>query len=274
MRKTIIFSSLLSLLLTGCKEDKGVIFSDGARVQLTSNVSDYSFSFVWSDKSVTEETVYIPVRVIGGPADYDRQVSLEQVAEYNVDYKYDDMGNVVDSVVTERTDKAVEGRHYVAFNTTEAMPLQMVRAGRVTDSIGVRVKRDASLADGNVRLRLRIVPNSDFMLGESKYLERTIVIADRLEKPSNWNYTTNYYLGDYSQVKHELMVDVVKGKVDEEWVNTANNSSSFVVYWRGLFIEALENFNSDPANIASGKAPLRENPNDPNSRLISFPTKI
>ena len=184
------------------------------------------------------------------------------------------MGNVVDSTVTERPEKAVAGVHYAAFNSAETMPLQVIRAGRVTDSIGIKLLRDTSLLEGNFRLRIKLAANEDFDIGESKWLERTIVVADRLEKPSNWNYTTTYYLGDYSKTKHELMIEVYKGKVDNEWVEEANNSSSFAVYWRGKFAEALDIFNSNPDNIESGKAPMREDPNDPNSKLITFPTKI
>ena len=40
-----------------------------------------------------------------------------------------------------------------------------------------------------------------------------------------------------------------------------------------VVLKALEVFNNDPDNIASGKAPLRENPNDPNSKVLTFPTQ-
>ena len=115
----------------------------------------------------------------------------------------------------------------------------------------------------------------DFELGESKYLERTITFSDMLEQPSNWasRYMNSYY-GTYSKAKHQLMMQVVGGKVDEEWVNEAYNSVSFRYYWRMKFIEALQDFNNDPKNIAAGLAPMRENADDPNSALVTFPTSM
>ena len=105
-------------------------------------------------------------------------------------------------------------------------------------------------------------------------MERTIIISDKLEMPSNWNYTTKAYLGNYSTPKHKLMLLVVGNKVDDMWVAQVNKSKSFAIYWRGKFIEALELFNNNPANITSGLAPMREDPSNPNSPLVTFPTGI
>ena len=84
----------------------------------------------------------------------------------------------------------------------------------------------------------------------------------------------NSYFGTYSKAKHQLMIKVVNGKVDEDWVNEAYSSVSFRYYWRMKFIEALQEYNNDPANIAAGLAPMRENADDPNSPLVTFPTSM
>jgi hypothetical protein len=39
-------------------------------------------------------------------------------------------------------------------------------------------------------------------------------------------------------------------------------------------VEELNTFNNNPENIASGVAPLREDPNNPSSALVTFPTKV
>lgn len=253
--------SLSAFLLGSCSEDSGLVYADRARVQFYADgvsLPDLSYSFVWGSSTRQRDTLYIPVRVLGGPADYDRLADLEQV---------------FDSTATEDA-QAKAAVHYVPFSDEGARKLLTVRAGRVTDSIGVIVLRDASLKKAAVRLRLRIKENSEFGVGETNKLERSVVISDLLEKPSTWNRTTDYYLGTYSTVKHQLMIKVAGGKVDDEWVAKANASTSLIVYWRGKFEEALENFNNDPANIASGLAPLREDASNPNSKLVSFPTKL
>lgn len=279
MKKIICLMLPLCMGLASCHEDDPLLFNDKARVQLRADESgtfdDYSYSFIWSPESTTRDVVYLPVRVMGGPADTDRHVMIEQVSEYDITYTKDHWGYVTDSVVTERTDKAIAGKHYVPFDSPEYNQLLTIPAGKVLTQIGIILLRDASLSSEKVRLRIRLKPTDDFELGESKYLERTITISDMLEQPSNWaqRYMNSYY-GTYSKTKHQLMMRVVDGKVDEDWVDQAYNSVSFRYYWRMKFIEALQAFNNDPSNIASGLAPMRENADDPNSALITFPTNM
>ena len=155
------------------------------------------------------------------------------------------------------------------------------------DSLAIILKRDASLATGKVRLRLRLEASDDLEVGESKYLERTIVFSDMLEQPSGWYYKNWYtyslaysYLGNYSVPKHELMIRVLQrlqsstSRVDDEWIAKGNADPTIFVYWRSKFVEELDAFNNNPENIESGAAPLREDPNNPSSALVTFPTKV
>ena len=157
-----------------------------------------------------------------------------------------------------------------------------MKAGVVKDSLAIILKRDASLEAEKVRLRLRLEASDDLQLGESKYLERTIVFSDMLEQPSTWYKYSNayYYLGNYSIPKHELMMRVLKrlqsseSRVDDQWIAKGNADPTIFVYWRSKFVEELNAFNNNPENIESGIAPMRENPNDLSSTLVTFPTKI
>lgn len=277
--KKILYAALLCALFTmGCKEDEKLLFNEKARAELVSEnqkaPADHPFSFVWGSDTRVRDTVFIPIRVIGGSAPTDRHVLFEQVSEYIVDYTYDNKGYIIDSTVTERTDKAIPGTHYVPLNDESIRPLFTIKAGRVKDSVGIVVLRDASLKKASVRLRLRLKENEDFALGERRLQEQTIIISDKLEMPSNWNYTTKAYLGNYSAPKHRLMMQVVGGKVDDAWIAEVNKSQELIVYWRGKFIEALEAFNSNPANIASGLAPMREDPTNASSPLVTFPSRV
>ena len=108
-----------------------------------------------------------------------------------------------------------------------------------------------------------------------------------LEQPSGWyyknwyTYSTAYsYLGNYSVPKHELMIRVLQrlqssdSRVDDEWIAKGNADPTIFVYWRSKFVEELNAFNNDPENIESGIAPMREDPNNPSSALVTFPTKV
>lgn len=283
MKKILYTLLLLCIFLMSCQEESGLLFSDKARVSMTSDpggtFGDYSYSFVWSGDRVERDTVFFPIHVMGGPADVDRTISIEQVSEFDISYSKDRWGNVIDSTVTERSDKAVPNKHYVAFDNDAYKALLTIPAGKVASQIGIILLRDASLKESKVRLRIRLKPNSDFLLGDAKYLERTIAFSDKLEKPSNWDrYLMDRVLGTYSTVKHELMIAVVKeatnDKVDEQWIESVAKSASELYYWRMLFIEVLQEFNKNPVNIDKGLAPLRENPKDKSSKLIEFPSRV
>jgi len=277
-----IFTIILCCnLLISCQEDDALLYSDSARVQFSST-DDYPFSFVWSDKSVTEAIVKLPIKVIGGPGDVPRKLRVSQIAEYDVTYEYDNKGYIVDSTITQKENPAESGVHYVPFNDAKAQELLVVAPGNVTDSVAIIVKRDASLTTKKVRLRVQLEASEDFLPGESKYLARTVILSDMLEKPSSWGNYTNayYYLGKYSVPKHELMIRVLQklqsstSRVDDEWIAKGNADATVFVYWRNKFVEELERFNNDPDNIASGAAPLREDPTDPSSALVTFPNKV
>ncbi len=132
------------------------MFDDHARVQFTNAVDDYSYSFIWSDESVTSAVVKLPVRVIGGPKDVERQLAAVQVDEFDVTYEYDNKGYLIDSTVTPKENPAVAGLHYVPFDSPEAQQVLKIKAGAVQDSLCVIIKRDPSLATKKVRLRVRI----------------------------------------------------------------------------------------------------------------------
>lgn len=273
--------------MMGCQEDDALLFQDVARVQFTSGVEDYPYSFVWLDKSQEYSVVKLPILVTGGPSDVERTLKVTQVEEFDVTYEYDNKGYVIDSVVTPKPNPAISGVHYVPFDDSEARALLKFEANVVKDSLAIILKRDASLKTEKVRLRLRLEPSDDLQVGESKYLERTIVFSDMLEQPSGWYYKNSYtystaysYLGNYSVPKHELMIRVLQrlqssdSRVDDEWIAKGNSDPTIFVYWRSKFVEELNAFNNNPDNIASGVAPLHEDPNDPSSALVTFPTKV
>ena len=276
-----ILIAIIGAGATSCQVEDAMLFDDCARVQFTTT-DDYPFSFVWLDQSVTSAVVKLPIKVIGGPQNTERVLNAVQAEEFDVTYTYDSKGYVIDSTVTPKANPAQSGLHYVSFTDTEAQQVMKVKAEAVKDSLCVILKRDASLSTTKYRLRVRLAASDDFEVGESKYLERTIIVSDMLEQPTNWRsgYSAYNYLGTYSVPKHELMIRVLQSvqgsdaRVDDEWINKGNSDPTIFVYWRGKFNEELARFNNDPANIASGAAPLREDPTNPNSTLISFPTRV
>jgi hypothetical protein len=65
------------------------------------------------------------------------------------------------------------------------------------------------------------------------------------------------------------MIDILKTQIDEAWYLAISAMQAQTGY-KNLVKRELATFNADPANIAAGKAPLRET-SDPTSPVISFP---
>ncbi|WP_321332284.1 DUF4843 domain-containing protein [uncultured Bacteroides sp.] len=273
-RFIFILVTIGSIIMTSCSETGYLLYNDIDRVQMEDTVT-VNYTFVYEPESVIRDTVYIQVNTIGNIANYDREIELKQIPEYNYTYVRDpETGQVTDTIETERPNKAVAGVDYVALDDAELKKFYVVKANAVTAQIPVVLLRDANLKNESYRLRLELVESKDFGLGESNARAKTIILSDFLQRFYSWrvdnSVATAYNLfGKYSIAKHQFMIDVSGEVIDEDWYQTivAIQATS---HYKNLFKEALNTFNNDPVNLASGKAPLRET-DDSNSPLVTFP---
>lgn len=274
MKRLICYIAVVLVITSGCKKADLLMYNDMARVQLNDTAA-MSSTFIYEAPSVVKDTVYIRVNTIGGITNYDRPVKLEQVQEYDYTYVRDPVTNVViDTIITEKPFTAQPGIHYVGLNDKGIAPMMVVKANEVFANIPIVLLRDASLKANTYRLRVQLAANSEFGLGEIKAREKTIIFSDRLERFYSWrvdNTTASAYnsFGKYSIGKHQFMIDVLKTNIDDEWFMAALNAGALGQY-RTVLKEALTAYNADPANIASGKAPLRES-DAPGSAAVTFP---
>jgi hypothetical protein len=261
-------------IVAGCKKADYLLFDGAARIQMA-DTSAASFTFVYEAPAVARDTVYVRLNTIGGITGQDRKVTLQQVPEYDITYIRDPLTNkITDSTVKEKPFKAVPGKHYVPLDDPSMQSLLVIRANKAFDSLPIILLRDTSLKTNVYRLRLKVVANEAFGIGETKSIEKTLLFSDRLERFLSWKtdtYSSAAYatLGNYSITKHQFIIDVLKVRIDEAWwqaVFTAQATS----HYKALLKDALAAFNADPANFSSGKAPLRET-SAPNSPLVTFP---
>ncbi len=267
-RLYFIFAILVAAGATwSCQKQETMVFNDVNRISLQDSVTA-NYTFIYEDASVTSHTFLLTVNTIGDVPGHERRVMIEQIPEYDITYLYDDQGQVTDTIKTEIPNMAVAGKHYISFDDTAAQAEWTVEAGKNTSSIPITLLRDASLQSETIRLRVRLVPTDDFQLGETKALEKTIVFSDRLLQPKFWDINiTNYNFGRWSVVKHQFMIDVSGERIDDEWYNAkVNGIQGSITNYTNIFRRALSDFNSDPANIASGLAPMR----DENNNIITM----
>lgn len=270
--KRIIYTAIFlsASWLTGCQEAEYLLFNDIARVQMDEE-DEIRTSFYYTDASINRDTVYLTVNTIGDPEDRVRHIAMEQISEYDVEYKYDEKGNLIDSVLTEKPNKAVPGVHYVPMDDPEMLPVGHPAQCRNSGDTG-HPASGHHLAKDEYRLCLRLKVTEDFLLGENTELSGTIIFSDRLSKPGFWNSSVErYYFGTYSTRKHEFMIEVMQTEIDDAWWNRLAADYGELSYTKDKLRDALDAYNSDPGNIAQGLAPMREDPDNPNSALVTFP---
>ena len=246
---------LLSATYVGCKQADQLVYTDQARVQL-SDTATLSQTFVYEPVTVSRDTLYIRVNTIGGIKNVDRAVELVQIPDGPA----------------EKTAKP--GIHFVALDDPSLKSLMVVKANEVFAMIPVVLLRDTSLKTNSYRLRLTLSGNSDFGLGEITLRTRAIQFSDRLERFFSWRFDTTVAsayntFGKYSTRKHQFMIDVLEQQVDEAWYQAALVAGA-TNHYKNVVKTALNAFNTNPANIASGAAPMRET-NLPSSPLVTFP---
>jgi hypothetical protein len=274
MKKLFYIIITFSLIIAGCKETDYLAYTDINRIQMNDTVTQ-SFTFVYENASVTQDTVWVQVNTIGNISDKDREVKLIQVPEYNYTYVRDPQtGQITDTVKTEKPNKATPGVHYIDFTDPGLKKFYVIKAKAVTAKLPIVLLRDASLKNTGYRLRAEIAETNDFGLGELKARAKTIIFSDLLERFYSWRFdssTAPAYssFGKYSVRKHQFMIDVSGEVIDENWYQ-AVAAIQALTHYRNLFKAALNTYNADPANIASGKAPMRET-TDPGSPLVTFP---
>lgn len=274
MKKYCCIIVLLLAIAVSCKKADYMLYNDGHRIQIA-DTTPLSYSFLYKDASVTRDTVYVQMNTIGGIVDYNRPITIEQIPEYDKTYVRDPATNkIIDSTITEKPFKAIPGKHYISFTDPAVQNLMVVRADSAIDKLPVILIRDADLKTNSYRLRIKLIANDEFAIGETKQVERTIVFSDRLERFESWKTDISsspafVSFGKYSTGKHQFMIDVLKVRIDEEWYK-AIIAAGAVQHYKVLLRDALAAFNADPANIAAGKAPVHET-SDPASPIITFP---
>lgn len=149
-------------------------------------------SFAYSDNSIKDTIFNLPVAVTGSPSNTDRRFS----------------------VVADPASTAVAGTHY-------EMPELVIHAGKVIDTLRLRLKRTPDLSSGTKRIILQLQPN-EFFNTDLKYrtvgsavidsidmLKFSINVSDMLSAGPYWERDYKPYFGNFSLKKVKFMNDLV-----------------------------------------------------------------
>lgn len=95
---------------------------------------------------------------------------------------------------------------------------QIFHAGVFEDVVKVILHRTAILAEKEVKITFRLVPNENFKLADymgdvyynyaAKSITATVTFSDKISKPEWWNTRiTNLFLGEYSDKKYQYFIE-------------------------------------------------------------------
>lgn len=200
--KRLLYLSIL-LVAVACKREPLTVYDVndniyfGNPASIGYYVDSLVFTFAYSDASVKDTILSLPLSVTGPPAEKDRQYKL-----------------VVDPAST------------VALGTHYELPDLVIRAGRVRDTLRVRLKRAPDLTSTVKKLILRLQPNENFNtkvlyriqrninIDTADVLKFTISVSDILSAGPYWDINYARYFGKFSLKKVRLIHDMLGMPLD------------------------------------------------------------
>jgi hypothetical protein len=196
MIKTIFFLCVLSVsFFSACKKQTLMTYNSDNSIYFASSLLNAPLdstiiSFAFAGGAVTDSTIGIYVAVTGAPTAQDRPYRL---------------------VVDKNSSTAGAGVHYVAPATA-----QSIKAGKVRDTIYLKLLRTADMLDSSFKIVFRFEPNEQFntameykMLSPSRrlnYTQYTVYINDILRTPGRWS---SDYLGVFTRKKLFLICELL-----------------------------------------------------------------
>lgn len=253
-KKTYHFSLWVIMVsvavLFSCEKPLDAAYEQDARIYFFERQTDLnqarisikSYSFLFEPSTVLEDTVYVKVKTMGTPTNYDRYTIGKTVVEGTT---------------------ARESEDY------DFIP-GLIPAGKVEGYLPIVIYRTDRIKTQDAVLNLTIGETADFKVGvvEDRYF--TYTWSDKISKPANWDtpgFGLMYIFGPYSDVKYRFIIDVLG--IAEFPMQTCARCElvpgeytyAAMLDFRAQLVEALQTYNTaNPGN------PLR----DENGNLITF----
>lgn len=250
MKKFIFLLALVPLVAGSCKNTLDTYNGQDRLSFVPRDEPDevISFTFLFSDDDVTQDTIWLEVATMGFLTGQDRPVTLRQV----------------DS----EEPMAKPGVHFVPFDNADLQKHYVVKGGQNGALIPIVALRDPSMKDQTFTLDVELVANDAFLLGYDDRLVSHLTVSDMVAQPAEWDLNAAMnLLGDYGPVKYRLMIDAVKKNgyefvPDGPWIASIMNAgdSALQDFWQAFFQAEVNAQNAiraeqglDPLAEADGK---------------------
>lgn len=212
MYKYLILLLLAVTLFTACEKDyqaydaglKAVCFD---LHEFTNDVDSLSYSFVLKP-GIEFDTIKIPVVITGFTSSQDRTVRVvadvdKNTAEADVDYKI--------------------------------LPC-VIPANQTTGIQCINIYKTDNSKEHPITIALQIAASVDFVPGALTQRNFRIILINKLIRPSDWRAE----LGDYSEVKHQFIIEVTGMGTG---YGALGRDTKFI-YFMGTLYEALNKYNN------------------------------
>lgn len=248
--KTGLLATVSLFALNSCKMELEPYSDPNTYLAVTAETNDWgtvlddqslTYSFYGLDESITQDTIYFEVYIMGHLSDEDRFFTLKQVelAQDGSDEIYN----------------AVAGTHYVSFDDESVSSLYFIPAGATSATVPVILKRDATLKENAYSLYIELTDNENFTVASPDTNNKLISLTEVMVKPSTWGDVVDYYIGDYGLRKHELMImicDMYGFSFDAVMasINAQDSYCSYYVYYLQYGLTELEASGVDTTEYA------------------------
>lgn len=174
--KNIFIALIGTLFFSACSIDEIDTFDSHNYLSFESTSLSYTFAF--SDASVTSYDYEVPVVYAGRYADHDASFVVVPKVEGST---------------------ALQGVHYELLDASD----NVIPAGKNRGTAKIRLLRTEEMKDETFSLKLYIQENENFKPGITDSM--VVNITDRLVKPDWWVYTPyTRFLGNYTETKLRL----------------------------------------------------------------------
>jgi hypothetical protein len=227
--KTLLIILGSAVCFASCQKSELTKYEQPAMVYVYKNSSDpnrdsVTYSFATKSAALMQDTVKVPLRIMGLASDKDRQVNVRVIADSST---------------------AIEGTHY------QLLPA-IIPANSYTGYVPVLVKRNAALKNAELRLLIEVLESADFKPGVPNTLPVSsraggslkflVKINDYLTKPANWDTQLIIHFGTFSQVKYGFIIKTT-GRSEFLFTGTADPiSPQQILYYKLLCKQALADY--------------------------------
>ena len=228
--KVLAISAIAICSISGCKKnEQDAKFKDVNRINLEGSQQELAvadsvnFSFAPYPSTTTSYNLTLVVKIGGTVTDKDREIKI-----------------VVDAGKT-----TADPSEYVLPSSF------IIKAGTVVSNIPINLKRSARIANRSVKLTLKTLSNTEFQVGQKSSF--TFIWTDDLIRPTTWDNGFQFYLGNYSKVKHRLIFSSTEYKD----LNLIDASKNYDLYDVIMYIASATLASKNDYNAAHPGAPLR-----------------